>query len=80
MSDHPSCRERLERLLSERILVLDGGRIAATGTHLELMRDSAIYAEIYSSQLQGERELMPELSEGEMQQLEREWAVAGEVA
>jgi ATP-binding cassette subfamily B multidrug efflux pump len=62
------------------ILVLDGGRIAATGTHQALMRDSAIYAEIYSSQLQGDRELMPELSEDEMVLIEREWAVAGEVA
>jgi ATP-binding cassette subfamily B protein len=62
------------------ILVLDGGRIAATGTHEALMRDSAIYAEIYSSQLQGERELMPELSEDEMVRFEGELAAAGEVA
>jgi ATP-binding cassette subfamily B multidrug efflux pump len=61
------------------ILVLDGGRIAATGTHAALMRDSAIYAEIYSSQLQGERELMPELSEDDMERFEGELAAAGEV-
>jgi ATP-binding cassette subfamily B protein len=48
---------------ADAILVLDGGRIAALGTHEELMRDSAIYAEIYSSQLQTETELMPELYE-----------------
>jgi ATP-binding cassette subfamily B protein len=46
---------------ADAILVLDGGRIAALGTHEDLMRDSAIYAEIYSSQLQTETELMPEL-------------------
>jgi hypothetical protein len=44
------------------------------------MRDSAIYAEIYSSQLQGERELMPELSEDDMERFESELAAAGEVA
>ena len=36
---------------ADEILVLDGGRIAAQGTHEALMRDSAIYAEIYGSQL-----------------------------
>jgi ATP-binding cassette subfamily B multidrug efflux pump len=65
---------------ADAILVLDGGRIAATGTHEALMRDSAIYAEIYSSQLQGERELMPELSEDEMVRFEGELAAVGEVA
>jgi ATP-binding cassette subfamily B protein len=33
------------------VLVLDGGRIAARGTHDQLMDESPIYAEIYSSQL-----------------------------
>src|SRR4029079_3579367 len=33
------------------ILVLDGGRIAAQGTHVELLRDSALYNEIVDSQL-----------------------------
>jgi ATP-binding cassette subfamily B multidrug efflux pump len=65
---------------ADTILVLDGGRIAATGTHEALMRDSAIYAEIYSSQLQGERELMPELSEDDMERFEGEFEAAGEVA
>ena len=32
---------------ADQILVLDKGRIAARGTHEELMEDSAIYAEIY---------------------------------
>ena len=36
---------------ADLILVLDKGRIAAQGTHEELMEDSAIYAEIYDSQL-----------------------------
>jgi ATP-binding cassette subfamily B protein len=47
------------------ILVLEDGQIAAKGTHEELMRDSAIYAEIYSSQLESECDLMPELCEDE---------------
>jgi ATP-binding cassette subfamily B protein len=48
---------------ADNILVLDGGRVAAQGTHEELMRNSAIYAEIYSSQLQSDCELIPELCE-----------------
>jgi ATP-binding cassette subfamily B protein len=36
---------------ADLILVLDRGRIAAQGTHDELMEESAIYAEIFSSQL-----------------------------
>jgi len=36
---------------ADLILVLDKGRIAAQGTHRELMENSPIYAEIYSSQL-----------------------------
>jgi ATP-binding cassette subfamily B multidrug efflux pump len=38
-------------LNADQILVLDRGRIVAQGVHEELMRDSEIYAEIYSSQL-----------------------------
>ncbi len=52
---------------ADEILVLDGGRIAAVGTHEDLMRESSIYAEIYSSQLQSECELMPELCEEELE-------------
>ena len=36
---------------ADQILVLDNGRIAASGTHEELLESSEIYAEIYSSQL-----------------------------
>jgi ATP-binding cassette subfamily B protein len=36
---------------ADQILVLDKGQIAARGRHEELMEDSPIYAEIYSSQL-----------------------------
>ncbi len=36
---------------ADQILVLDKGQIAAQGTHTELMENSAIYAEIYNSQL-----------------------------
>lgn len=36
---------------ADHIAVLDGGRIAAYGTHEELMADSAIYRDIYDSQL-----------------------------
>jgi ATP-binding cassette subfamily B protein len=39
---------------ADLILVLDKGQIVASGTHRELMDDSAIYAEIYNSQLVGE--------------------------
>ncbi|MBU1050735.1 ABC transporter ATP-binding protein/permease [Candidatus Bipolaricaulota bacterium] len=38
-------------LLADRILVLDAGRIAASGTHQELMQSSSIYQDIYRSQL-----------------------------
>jgi ATP-binding cassette subfamily B protein len=36
---------------ADQILVLDRGRIAARGTHEELLESSEIYADIYSSQL-----------------------------
>jgi ATP-binding cassette subfamily B multidrug efflux pump len=38
-------------LTADRILVLDDGRIAAQGTHRELLASSPIYREIYQSQL-----------------------------
>ena len=42
-------------LNADQILVLERGEIAARGTHEELLRESSIYAEIYYSQLEGER-------------------------
>ena len=38
-------------LLADKILVLDHGRIAAMGSHAELLESSAIYRDIYRSQL-----------------------------
>ena len=38
-------------LKADKILVLDDGQIAAEGTHRELLESSAIYREIYDSQL-----------------------------
>jgi ATP-binding cassette subfamily B multidrug efflux pump len=38
-------------LKADKIVVIDRGRVAAEGTHQELMRSSPIYQEIYASQL-----------------------------
>jgi ATP-binding cassette, subfamily B, multidrug efflux pump len=38
-------------LKADKIIVVDRGKIAAEGTHLELMKTSPIYQEIYDSQL-----------------------------
>lgn len=44
--------QRISTVLNaDKILVLDEGRIAAQGTHQELLKTSRIYAEIYESQL-----------------------------
>ncbi len=40
-------------LLADKILVLDQGRIAALGTHDQLLASSAMYRDIYRSQLGG---------------------------
>jgi ATP-binding cassette, subfamily B, multidrug efflux pump len=40
-------------LKADKIVVIDRGRIVAQGTHKELMQSSAIYQEIYDSQLGG---------------------------
>lgn len=49
---------------ADQILVLDKGQIVASGNHEELLEDSEIYAEIYSSQLIGDAD-DPDLIEPE---------------
>jgi ATP-binding cassette subfamily B protein len=60
-------------LRADKIVVLDEGRIAAQGTHQELMQSSPIYQEIYESQLGGglkpdEADLAGRLNEAEVQE------------
>jgi len=38
-------------LKADKIVVIEKGRVAAEGTHRELMQTSPIYQEIYASQL-----------------------------
>ena len=40
---------------ADMILVMDGGKIAAQGTHDELMKTCAIYQEVWQSQQEGVR-------------------------
>ncbi len=44
-------------LNADLILVLDKGRIVATGKHADLLENNPIYAEIYNSQLVGDAEI-----------------------
>jgi ATP-binding cassette subfamily B multidrug efflux pump len=41
-------------LRADRIVVIVQGRVAASGTHRQLLRSSPIYREIFHSQLGGE--------------------------
>ena len=49
---------------ADLILVLDRGRIAAQGKHEDLMEESAIYAEIYASQLVEDAHVESEAAKG----------------
>ena len=52
--------QRISTVLNaDQILVLDKGRVAARGTHEELLESSPIYAEIYHSQLIGDAAAAP---------------------
>jgi ATP-binding cassette subfamily B multidrug efflux pump len=44
---------------ADLILLLDGGKIVAHGTHDDLLRESALYGEIIDSQFGGDREAEP---------------------
>jgi ATP-binding cassette subfamily B multidrug efflux pump len=47
---------------ADKVVVLDGGRVVAQGTHEDLLRDSPLYAEIYCSQLQDDRDGIADVS------------------
>ena len=38
---------------ADLILVMDGGRVVAQGTHEELMKNCEIYRDVYQSQQEG---------------------------
>ena len=41
---------------ADRIIVMDGGRISAVGTHDTLLKESEIYKEVYTQQIGGGEE------------------------
>ena len=44
---------RLSTVLgADRILVVDGGRIVESGTHLELLAAGGLYSELYQTQFE----------------------------
>ena len=45
-----------EVLEAERVIVMDGGKINAIGTHKQLLKENAIYREVYESQQKGGEE------------------------
>ena len=49
--DAPLTEENLPQ--ADLILVMDGGRVVAQGTHEELMKNSDIYREVYTAQQEG---------------------------
>jgi len=53
-------------LLADKILVLEGGKIAAEGTHRELLETSSVYRDIYNSQLGDGRRSTPTPAEKEV--------------
>ncbi len=57
--------QRISTVLNaDQILVLEKGEIVARGTHEELLESSELYAEIYTSQLIGDKEIeAPQITE-----------------
>ena len=49
--------------LADRVVLLDGGRVAADGTHAQLLRTSPRYAEILATVIEDEPELPDEPDE-----------------
>jgi ATP-binding cassette subfamily B protein len=50
--------QRISTVLNaDQILVLEKGEVVARGTHEELLESSELYAEIYTSQLMGDKEV-----------------------
>ncbi len=41
---------------ADKIIVMDGGRVDAIGTHEELLKTNKIYSEVYNSQVKGDEE------------------------